>query len=439
MLKPKRVLCIHDLASLGRSSLSVIVPTLAACGCQPIMLPTVLLSCHTGGLGTPVKQDSCAYSFETLESYAQRGEIFDCIYSGYLSNPQQASLVEKAFSLWPDALHVVDPVLGDNGKCYQGISHELCTAIKKLCQQADIILPNSTEAALLLDLPLLKDCLSVEEGEKLLAQLKEQYQCQVVLTGILQEETTICNLYTDLHQTSSVCSAFCNRNYPGTGDLFASAFVGKFLSGASFAQAIRIASDFVGKAVFASPSQTNYGVWYEPFLSMLTPDFQSNVLNIVLVEPRIPQNTGNIARTCAATGAKLHLVGPMGFAIDDKKLKRAGLDYWHLLDITYYKSLEEFFLKNKGTFYFFTTKAKARYCDVSYPKGAYLVFGREDAGLPEQLLVENPSSCVRMPMHSDARSLNLSNTVAIGVYEVLRQWDFPGLQTQGHLQNYEWK
>lgn len=162
-------------------------------------------------------------------------------------------------------------------------------------------------------------------------------------------------------------------------------------------------------------------------------------LNIVLVEPQIPQNTGNVARTCACTGARLHLVGPMGFVVDDRKLKRAGLDYWHMLDITYYQDLKDFFAKNNGPFYYFTTKAPQRYTDVRYPDGAYLVFGREDAGLPEQLLFENQPWCVRLPMRNDARSLNLSNTVAIGVYEMLRQWDFDGLLDQGHLRNYDWK
>ena len=161
-------------------------------------------------------------------------------------------------------------------------------------------------------------------------------------------------------------------------------------------------------------------------------------LNIVLVEPQIPQNSGNIARTCAATGARLHLVGPMGFTVDDRKLKRAGLDYWHLLDITYYEGLDDFFARNSGPFYYFTTKAKNRYTDVVYPDGAYLVFGREDAGLPESLLVKNPASCVRLPMRGEARSLNLSNTVAVGVYEALRQWDFPALQNAGRLREYDW-
>ncbi len=161
-------------------------------------------------------------------------------------------------------------------------------------------------------------------------------------------------------------------------------------------------------------------------------------LNLVLVEPQIPQNTGNIARTCAATGARLHLVKPLGFEIDDKKLKRAGLDYWHLLDISYYDGLEDFFSKNQGDFYYFTTKARRIYSESSYPDGAYLVFGREDAGLAEELLLAHPDSCVRVPMISQARSLNLSNTVALAAYEVLRQWGFPGLQTQGRLHRFSW-
>ena len=164
-------------------------------------------------------------------------------------------------------------------------------------------------------------------------------------------------------------------------------------------------------------------------------------LNIVLVEPQIPQNTGNVARTCAATGARLHLVEPMGFKVNDAKLKRAGLDYWQLLDITYYESLDDFFEKNKdGQFYYFSTKARKIYSEAEYPDKCYLVFGKETAGLPEELLHANPEKCVRLPMinNSAARSLNLSNTVAIGVYEVLRQWNFPELLCEGKLTKFEW-
>ena len=166
----------------------------------------------------------------------------------------------------------------------------------------------------------------------------------------------------------------------------------------------------------------------------------SEPLNIVLVEPEIPQNTGNVARTCAATGARLHLVGPMGFRIDDKKLKRAGLDYWHLLDITFYDSLSDFFARNTGNFFYFSTKARQTHTQAQYPDGCYLVFGKETAGLPEELLRANREHCVRIPMrnHPDARSLNLSNSVAVGVYEVLRQWDYPGMLRQGELHRLSW-
>ena len=159
-----------------------------------------------------------------------------------------------------------------------------------------------------------------------------------------------------------------------------------------------------------------------------------------MVEPEIPQNTGNVARTCAATGARLHLVGPMGFKIDDKKLKRAGLDYWQYLDITYYDSLDDFFQKNPtGPFFYFTTKGRKTHSDAEYPDGSYLVFGKETKGLPEELLLQNPDSCVRIPMAYDIRSLNLSNSVAIAVYETLRQWNYPQLENFGQLHNYKWK
>ncbi|MBP1533038.1 MAG: tRNA (uridine(34)/cytosine(34)/5-carboxymethylaminomethyluridine(34)-2'-O)-methyltransferase TrmL [Ruminococcus sp.] len=163
-------------------------------------------------------------------------------------------------------------------------------------------------------------------------------------------------------------------------------------------------------------------------------------LNIVLVEPQIPQNTGNISRTCAVTGAALHMIEPFGFTIDDKKLKRAGLDYWDKLDIYYYKNMEEFFQKNEGEFYYFTTKGRKVHSDAQYPedKNVYIVFGREDKGLPEELLYANPDSCVRIPMRNDLRSLNLSNSVAIAVYEVLRQWDYPDLGREGKLTKYTW-
>ncbi|HPW41252.1 MAG TPA: tRNA (uridine(34)/cytosine(34)/5-carboxymethylaminomethyluridine(34)-2'-O)-methyltransferase TrmL [Bacillota bacterium] len=151
-------------------------------------------------------------------------------------------------------------------------------------------------------------------------------------------------------------------------------------------------------------------------------------LNIVLVEPEIPQNTGNIARTCAATGSRLHLVKPLGFSVDDKHLKRAGLDYWGLVDIYYYDSFAE--LKSRysdGLFFYSTTKAKKKYTEVIYKENCFIVFGKETAGLPKLLLEENKEFCIRVPMINDARSLNLANSVAIVAYEALRQIGFPGM------------
>ena len=164
-------------------------------------------------------------------------------------------------------------------------------------------------------------------------------------------------------------------------------------------------------------------------------------LHIVLVEPRIPQNTGNISRTCAVTGAVLHLVKPYGFTITDSQLKRAGLDYWDKLEIYEYDSIDDFFAQNDGDFFYFTTKGRRVHSDAMYDisRDTYLIFGREDKGLPESLLFEKPQRCVRIPMRQALRSLNLSNSVAIAVYEVLRQWDYPELDTKGQLTQYKWE
>lgn len=161
-------------------------------------------------------------------------------------------------------------------------------------------------------------------------------------------------------------------------------------------------------------------------------------LNVVLLEPRIPQNTGNISRTCAVTGARLHLIKPFGFEISDKTLKRAGLDYWDKLDISYYENIDEFYERNSGEYFYFTTKGLNVHSNIEYPDNAYLIFGREDKGIPEDILYQNKERCVRIPMRNSLRSLNLSNSVAIGVYEVLRQWDYPELASEGSLTEYIW-
>lgn len=167
-------------------------------------------------------------------------------------------------------------------------------------------------------------------------------------------------------------------------------------------------------------------------------------LHLVLVEPRIPQNTGSIARTCAVTGAALHLVHPLGFQLDDAKLKRAGLDYWDKLSITHYENLGAFFAQHpyaaaSAPFYYFTAKTGTLYTDVQYPDETYLFFGREDTGLPEDLLAEHPERCVRIPMRETLRCLNLSNSVAVAAYEVLRQYAFAGLTREGRLANAAWE
>ncbi len=160
-------------------------------------------------------------------------------------------------------------------------------------------------------------------------------------------------------------------------------------------------------------------------------------LNIVLVEPEIPQNTGNIARTCAATGSRLHLVRPMGFTVTDKHLKRSGMDYWYEIDISYYDNWDHFFKRNApGDFFFLTTKGKNTYAQVQYPENAYLVFGKESAGLPEGLLsTQDPSTLIRIPMKDSIRSLNLSTAAGIVIYEALRQKNFPELETTGWLRS----
>ena len=157
-------------------------------------------------------------------------------------------------------------------------------------------------------------------------------------------------------------------------------------------------------------------------------------IHVVLLEPEIPQNTGNIARTCAATGSSLHLIEPLGFKIDDRSLRRAGLDYWDKLDVHVYENIEDFYKKNPGAdIYYFSKKAHHVYTDVAYPKEVYLMFGKETKGIPEDELRRHEEKTVRMPMREGLRSLNLSNAVAIAVYEVLRQHDFEHLALEGLL------
>ena len=164
------------------------------------------------------------------------------------------------------------------------------------------------------------------------------------------------------------------------------------------------------------------------------------MLNIVLHEPEIPANTGNIGRTCVATGSRLHLIEPLGFKMDEKSLKRAGLDYWKDLDVVTYSDYEDFLEKNPGAkIYMATTQAPKVYTEAAFEPDCYIMFGKESAGIPEEILVEHKENCIRIPMIGDIRSLNLSNSVAIVVYEALRQNGFAGMNTEGHLHRLEWQ
>lgn len=164
------------------------------------------------------------------------------------------------------------------------------------------------------------------------------------------------------------------------------------------------------------------------------------MLNIVLLEPEIPANTGNIGRTCVAAGVRLHMIEPFGFRLDEKKIRRAGMDYWPKLDLHTYVSYEDFLSRNPGAvIYMATTKAHRNYAQVSYEKDCYIMFGKESAGIPERLLVENEKRCIRIPMYPDIRSLNLGNSVAIILYEALRQQGFDGLSESSALHELHWK
>lgn len=162
--------------------------------------------------------------------------------------------------------------------------------------------------------------------------------------------------------------------------------------------------------------------------------------NIVLLEPEIPANTGNIGRTCVATGTRLHLIEPLGFRLSEKDLKRAGMDYWPQLDVATYVNYEDFLKKNPGARpYMATTKGPRVYTEAQFEPDCYIMFGKESAGIPEEILLENQERAIRIPMLGDTRSLNLSNSVAIVLYEALRQNDFPGMRLEGHLTRYDWK
>ena len=226
--EPKKVLCIHDLSGVGRCSLAVILPVLSVMGIQPVALPTVMLSTHTGGFGAPARLDGCAYGEAALEHYRELGLSFDCIYTGYLGGEAQAALAEKAFDLWPSAYKVVDPVMGDNGRAYTTVTPAFIDRMRQLCRRADLILPNATEAGLLLEKPL-PDPLDEAGAQALADELAAALAPNVVVTGLQLDKYIACAGAG--RERFVVKKLHIARNFPGTGDLYGAVLIGSLIQG----------------------------------------------------------------------------------------------------------------------------------------------------------------------------------------------------------------
>lgn len=269
---PKTVLAIHDLPGFGRAALSVIVPVLSCLGVQAVALPTAVLSTHTGGLGTPAKLSNPGYGPAALAHYQRLGLRFDCIYAGYLADPNQAKLVEQAFELWPQAYKVVDPVLGDAGRLYRGVGAEMVPAMYDLCRKADLILPNGTEAALLLGDPL-PGVGSAEQAAAQAARLT-RIAPQVVVTGVtgLADGRCIgCVGAARGGQGYLVKTPLIPRLYHGTGDIFGAVLAGRILQGNVPQAAVQAAAAFVAECIRQTPegADERLGVWLEAALPKL--------------------------------------------------------------------------------------------------------------------------------------------------------------------------
>ena len=269
---PKTVLAIHDLPGFGRAALSVIVPVLSCLGVQAVALPTAVLSTHTGGLGTPAKLSNPGYGPAALAHYQRLGLKFDCIYSGYLADSSQAKLVEQAFELWPHALKVVDPVLGDGGRLYKGLGADMVPAMYSLCSKADLIVPNVTEAALLLGDPL-PGVGSSEQAAEQAARLT-RIAPQVVVTGVTGISGGRCIGCVGAArggQGYAVKTPLIPRMYHGTGDIFGAVLVGRLLQGNVLPAAAQAAAVFVADCLKATPDEADerLGVWLESVLPRL--------------------------------------------------------------------------------------------------------------------------------------------------------------------------
>lgn len=268
--EPQKVLCIHDLSGVGRCSLSVIMPVLAVMGLQPVALPTVVLSTHTGGFGTPARMDCGGYGTAALEHYRELGLQFDCIYTGYLGGEEQVKLAAQAFDLWPAAHKVVDPVMGDNGRAYSAVTPQLIDAIGGLCRRADLILPNYTEAHLLLKRQMSTDIVD-DNAAKALANELAAIAPNAIVTGLPMGKYIGCAGAGE--ESFVVKKLHIERSFPGTGDLYGAVLVGSLFQGNVLSAAADNAAEFVSLAIQQTPigQDSRFGVWFEPLLPRLCP------------------------------------------------------------------------------------------------------------------------------------------------------------------------
>ena len=259
LTEPKKVLCIHDLSGVGRCSLAVILPVLSVMGVQPVALPTVVLSTHTGGFGDPARLDGCAYGAAALEHYRALGLEFDCIYTGYLGGEGQVALAEKAFDLWPAAKKIVDPVMGDNGKPYSTVTPALMERMRALCRRADLILPNVTEAGLLLGQPDLPAQLD-DAGAQALADALCAIAPDAIVTGLPMGKYIGCAGAG--RDRFVVKKLHIDRSFPGTGDLYGAVLIGSLVQGNALSAAADNAAEFVSLAIQKTPAEqdTRFGV-----------------------------------------------------------------------------------------------------------------------------------------------------------------------------------
>ena len=272
-VEPKKILCIHDLSGVGRCSLAVILPVLSVMGLQPVALPTVVLSTHTGGLGTPAKLANPGYGPAALEHYRRLGLRFDCIYSGYLADASQAKVVEQAMDLWPDALTVVDPVMGDHGKIYKTYTPAMCAGMTRLAELADVIVPNLTEAAVLLGEDHSFGALTHDEAgyRSVVERLSRNGTRSVVLTGVMLHKGEIgaCVFDRASGGTEFLFDTFIGKEFHGTGDVFASVLTGALVKGKTLHEAVRLAEAFVRECAIQTMPQNipaREGVDFEPIL-----------------------------------------------------------------------------------------------------------------------------------------------------------------------------